>query len=160
MNKIKLVAAAIIATAFGVTALGQIIQVEYPSDYRSWQHIKTMVIEPGHPLEVPFGGIHHIYANSKAMKGLETGDYKAGAVFVFDLLSYENINQTIIEGERKRIDVMEYDAERFSNTGGWAYETFIGSSKTERLPQDVVTACHGCHMGAKASNYVFSQYRP
>ena len=51
------------------------------------------------------------------------------------------------------------DAERFADTGGWAYTTFIGNSRTKRLSQDVLTACFACHTGAKGSNYVFSKYR-
>jgi len=134
--------------------------VDYPSDYRSWQHVKTMVIQPGHALEDPFGGIHHIYANSKAMSGLTSGQYEDGAVFVFDLLDYDNSNNTIVETDRKRLDVMQYDSEQFSETGGWGFESFVGDSRTERVEQDVVTACFNCHIPAKESNYVYSQYRP
>ena len=54
----------------------------YPTDYRSWQHVKSMIIQPGHPLEDPFAGIHHIYANSSAMDGLNGAQYVDGAVFV------------------------------------------------------------------------------
>lgn len=34
--------------------------VPYPENYRQWQHVKTMVIEPGHALYGAFGGIHHL----------------------------------------------------------------------------------------------------
>ena len=37
--------------------------VGYPEGYRSWSHVKSMIIQPGHPLEDPFGGIHHSYKN-------------------------------------------------------------------------------------------------
>ena len=40
-------------------------QVPYPSSYRDWQHVKSMVIDEGHPLFGAFGGIHHLYANPK-----------------------------------------------------------------------------------------------
>ena len=134
--------------------------VDYPSGYRSWQHVKSMIIQPGHPLEDPFGGMHHIYANAKAMSGLTGGQYKDGAVFVFDLLDYDSSENTIVEAARKRIDVMQYDSQQFSETGAWGYDTFVGDSTTQRWDQDVVSACYGCHLGAKASSYVFSQYRP
>ncbi len=94
------------------------------------------------------------------MSGLTGGQYEDGAVFVFDLLGYDDSNNTIVETDRKRIDVMQKDSEKFSETGGWGYDTFVGDSATERLDQDVVVACFGCHSGAKASNYVFSHYRP
>jgi Cytochrome P460 len=159
MRRLNLTIIAVLVTVVGANAIGDIAGVDYPSTYRSWQHVKTMIIKPGHPLENPFGGIHHIYANSKAMSGLASGEYEDGAVFVFDLLNYDDSNRTIVETDRKRLDVMQYDSEQFSETGGWGYDTFVGDSATERLDQDVVTACYGCHLGTKASNYVFSQYR-
>ncbi len=134
--------------------------VDYASGYRAWQHVKSMIIQPGHALEDSFGGIHHIYANSKAMSGLADGQYKDGAVFVFDLLDYDDSENTIVEAARKRIDVMQYGIEQFSATGGWGFESFVGDSRTERVEQDVVTACFNCHIPAKESNYVYSQYRP
>ena len=134
--------------------------VDYPAGYRAWQHVKSMIIQPGHALENPFGGIHHIYANSKAMSGLTSGQYEDGAVFVFDLLDYDNSNNTIVETDRKRLDVMQYDSAQFLETGGWGFESFVGDSKTERVEQDVVTACYNCHIPAKESSYVYSQYRP
>lgn len=135
-------------------------RVNYPSGYRAWEHVKTMIIQPGHPLEDPFGGIHHVYANKKAMNGLSNGEYSDGAVFVFDLLDYDNVSNQIVETERKRIDVMQYDSRLFSETGGWGFDTFVGDSTTERMEQDVVTACYDCHVPAKQTNYVYSQYRP
>ena len=44
-------------------------EVSYPDGYRNWHHVKSMIINPGHPLHDAFGGIHHIYANEKSMKG-------------------------------------------------------------------------------------------
>ncbi len=160
MSRIYFAFMAALLVAFGPEAVGDNTGVEYPSDYRTWQHVKSMIIQPGHPLEDPFGGIHHVYANSKAMSGLTSGEYEDGAVFVFDLLGYADVDKVIVETDRKRIDVMQYDPERFSETGGWGYDTFVGDSTTERLVQDVVVSCYGCHTGAQASNYVFSQYRP
>jgi hypothetical protein len=134
--------------------------VNYPLNYRSWQHVKSMIIKPGHPLEDPFGGIHHIYANGKAMSGLNGGEYEDGAVFVFDLLGYDDENQLIVETKRIRIDVMQYDQQRFSVTGGWGFESFVGDSSSERVDQDVVLNCFNCHLPAKDSSYVYSKYRP
>lgn len=134
--------------------------VSYPEGYRSWQHVKSMVILPGHPLENPFGGIHHVYANARAMEGLRTGQYPEGAVLVFDLLEAKSENQTIQEGARKLIGVMERDSRRFAATGGWGFEGFAGDSKTERLVKDGGQSCYQCHQGAQATSYVFSAFRP
>ncbi len=35
-------------------------QVSYPEGYRQWTHVKSMVIQTGHPLFDSFGGTHHI----------------------------------------------------------------------------------------------------
>jgi hypothetical protein len=160
MRRLSLTIMAVLAAACGAKAISDNASVDYPLDYRSWQHVKSMVIQPGHALEDPFGGIHHVYANSKAMNGLTGGQYEDGAVFVFDLLDYDDSDNAIVETGHKRLDVMQYDSEKFSKTGGWGFDTFVGDSKTERLDQDVVAACFGCHASAEASNYVFSKYRP
>jgi hypothetical protein len=31
--------------------------VPYPEGYRAWRHVKSMLIEPGHPLYAAFGGL-------------------------------------------------------------------------------------------------------
>ena len=158
MQKTPLVLLLILATAFGAQVSMNPAGVDYPANYRSWRHINSMIIQPGHPLEDPFGGIHHIYANSKAFDGLEGSEYETGATFVFDLLSYIEQDKTIVQSKRKRIDVMQYDADRFADTGGWGFDTFVGNSTTERVEQNVVSACFGCHQSAKQSGYVFSKY--
>ncbi len=70
-------------------------KVPYPEGYRDWTHVKSMIIEPGHALANPFHGIHHVYANSKALTGLKGGKYSDGAVLVFDLLNYVKKDKTI-----------------------------------------------------------------
>ena len=160
MRKLNLTILVVIAAVIGAKAVGDHVAVDYPTDYRSWQHVKSMIIQPGHPLADPFGGIHHVYANSKAISGLSSGQYEDGAFFVFDLLAYDDSNETIVETDRKRLGVMQYDSERFSETGGWGYDTFVGDSTTQRLVQDAAANCYGCHTAAKESNYVFSKYRP
>jgi hypothetical protein len=160
MSRFTLVIVAALLATIGANAVADDEGVEYPLGYRTWQHVKSMLIQPGHPLEDPFGGIHHVYANPKAMSGLSSGQYEAGAVFVFDLLGYAESENVIVETGRKRIDVMQYDEAQFAETGGWGYDTFVGDSATERLDQDVVVACYACHTGTEATGYVFSQYRP
>ena len=43
--------------------------VDFPTGYRGWTHVKSMVILPGHPLFDVSAGIHHIYANASALEG-------------------------------------------------------------------------------------------
>jgi hypothetical protein len=133
--------------------------IPYPENYRNWFHVKSMLIEPGHPLEHPFQGIHHVYANSKAAKGLESGVYTDGAVLVFDLLNYFEKGRTIQEGKRKLVGIMHKDARKYSQTGGWGFQGFAEDSKTKSLVKDGGASCFACHAPQKNSDYVFSQIR-
>ena len=131
----------------------------YPEGYRNWTHIKSMLIQPGHALANPFQGIHHVYANKGAVKGLKTGRYANGSVLVFDLLNYTEQDKTIQEADRKLVGIMHRDGNKFASTGGWGFEGFGGDSKTQRLVSDGGSSCFGCHVPQKESDYVFSKYR-
>jgi len=131
---------------------------KYPDDYRHWTHVKSMVIQPGHPLYQLFGGIHHIYANWKAFKAMESGkSFPDGAVLVFDLLEVKNESNSLAEGSRKFIGVMQKDSKEFIDTGGWVFEKFRGDTK-ERVVSEPKSACFACHEAQKQKDYVFSDY--
>ncbi|MGH9790829.1 MAG: cytochrome P460 family protein [Candidatus Acidiferrales bacterium] len=134
--------------------------VAYPQGYRNWTHVKSALIGPQSPFYKTVGGLHHIYANEKAMQGYRTGRFPDGSVLVFDLFETRETEGTTIEGPRRHIDVMEKDSKRFSATGGWGYEEFKGDSQTERaLTTKAAQACHSCHEGAKNHDSVFSRFR-
>lgn len=132
--------------------------VEYPEGYRDWTHVKSMVIEPGHPLYEALGGIHHIYANDEALEASKSGTaYPDGAVLILDRLEAKSENNAVVEGARKLLAVMEKDSRRFADTGGWGFEGFKGDTR-ERVA-DPKTACFGCHEARKPNDYVFSRFR-
>lgn len=134
-------------------------QVAYPKGYRNWTHVKSMVIQPGHPLENPFQGIHHVYANKAALEGLQKGTYADGSVLVFDLLKYAEGDQVLVEGERKLVGVMQKDEAKYRATGGWGFEGFAGDSVSKRLVADGGVGCYQCHTAQKNNDFVFSNYR-
>ncbi len=134
-------------------------QVEYPEGYRQWAHIKSMLIEPGHPLENPFQGLHHVYGNKNALKGFEEGSFADGSVLVFDLLQYKQGTHAIQEGERKLIGVMQKDKKAFGVTGGWGFEAFPKNSKKDRVVADGGKSCFQCHTAQKGHDFVFSRLR-
>ncbi len=151
------------AAAAMVAGLAQAAEpaVPYPTGYRSWQHVKSMVILEGHALHGSFGGIHHLYANPKALAGYRSGKFPDGAVLVFDLLEGAPKDNAISEGARKVVGVMRKDSKRFAATGGWGYEGFGGDSKTTRVVgANAATACHACHQAQKDKDFVFSAMRP
>lgn len=134
--------------------------VPYPEGYRGWTHVKTMVIEKGHPLFEAFGGIHHLYGNKQALQGYKSGKFPTGSVIVFDLLEAKRGGGAVQEGARKVLGVMHKDAAKWQETGGWGFEGFKGNSKTERaVGKNAAAACFQCHTSQKDKDFVFSSYR-
>ena len=134
--------------------------IAYPEGYRDWTHVKSMVIQPGHPLFESFGGIHHIYANEPALRGYGRGAFPDGSVIVFDLLEATTAGGATTEGPRKVLGVMHKDAKRWPDTGGWGFEGFSGDSRTERVVADAAAkACFACHTSQKDRDFVFSRAR-
>jgi hypothetical protein len=137
-------------------------QIDYPEGYRSWTHVKSMVIhDPSHPLFDAFGGIHHVYVNQRGAETLRRGGtYPDGTVFAFDLLEANLDGGAYVEGQRKVLAVMVKDAKRYAATGGWGWEAFAGGDRTQRAVKDAAKECYDCHAPQKATDYVFSAWRP
>lgn len=135
--------------------------VPYPTGYRTWDHVKSMVIQQGHPLFAAFGGVHHIYANPKALEGYRKGGtFPNGSIIVFDLLDTKSSPGAIEEGPRKVVGVMVKDSGKWPATGGWGFEAFKGDSRTERaVGNNAATACFNCHAPQKSQDYTFSRWR-
>jgi len=153
---LHLTLAVILGTA-GVTNASD--TVDYPDGYRTWTHIKTMVLHKGHPLENPFLGIHHVYGNEQGVKGTRSGQYADGSILVFDLLKYMTADNASTEGDRILVGVMVKDSNKYQSTGGWGFEGFKGNSHTERLVNDGGQSCFSCHASQKDNDYVFTQWR-
>jgi hypothetical protein len=134
--------------------------VPYPDGFREWQHVKSMVIQEGHPLHGLVGGIHHVYANPAAMHGLKDGQgkYADGAVFAFDLLEADSGGGAISEGKRKLLAVMHRDADAFAETGGWGFAGFPAGSR-ENAIKNPAADCFQCHTERESKGYVFTTWR-
>lgn len=134
--------------------------VPYPDGYRDWHHVKSMVIGQGHPLYGAFGGIHHIYANDKALEGYRSDRFPDGSVIIFDLLEAQAADNTVTEGRRKVLGVMQKDAGAYASTGGWGFEGFGGGDRNKRVVgADAATACFACHQPQAHNDFTFSRLR-
>ncbi len=132
--------------------------IAYPLGYRDWTRVKSATVDPKSPAAGRYGGLHHIYANEKAMEGYRTGQFPDGSVIVFDLLETRDSAGTTVEGPRKFIDLMVKDSQRYAETGGWGFEEFTGDSQTDRaLTAQAKTACYNCHTKRKDNGFVFSK---
>ena len=162
MNKITNTAAIIVCIGFLIVLSTQASDesIKYPSNYRDWTHIKSMVIQEGHPLHTSFGGIHHIYANNQALIGYQSGTFPDGSVIVFDLLESNETNNAIIESHRKVLGVMEKDIQKYPYTAGWGFEGFEAGEPNNRIVGvNYKEACFTCHISQKENDYVFSKWR-
>jgi hypothetical protein len=131
--------------------------VQYPENFRRWVHVGTGVILPGGPLPESEQGMHHIFANPKAVDGYASGDFADGAVIVYELREAQQKGGVIFEGERRRVDVMIKDSTLSKSTGGWRFERFFGNDQAQDAVHDSRTACFECHANAKTHGFVFSQ---
>lgn len=134
-------------------------EAPFPADYRYWTHVKSEVVMPGHKLADGILGIHHIYANDAALEGYETGVWLDGSIIVFDLFSYEQKDNALLEGERKRMDVMYRAREYSAGTGGWSYASFFEGENWPQRAAVNIANCHACHTSADGADSVFSEFR-
>ncbi len=151
----------------GLLALAALAQEGGPDpdvklpDYREWTHVKSMVIfDEAHPLFNAFGGMHHVYANEKALAGTKAGGpYPDGSALVFVLYDVENAGGAYQAAGKKVTAVMLKDSRRYKNTGGWAFQAWDPSGAP--LVTDGGASCFACHAnGASSTDYVFSRFVP
>jgi len=135
--------------------------VPYPDGFRSWQHVKSIVVGPEHKSFPKRGGIHHYYANEKAMEGYRTGKFPNGSVIVDEAVFTKDgegqAKGITYEGDRRALDVIAKNDQLYSDTGGWGFEHFDRDSKAGVLPASARADCHSCH--SKPKDGVFSAVR-
>ena len=136
--------------------------VPYPDGFRSWTHVKSLVVGPDHESFSKRGGIHHYYANDKAVAGYRSGTFQDGSIIVDEaVFTNDGEGRTdglVFEGERRFLDVMVKDGRRFDRTAGWGYEHFDREETTGRLSVSDQATCSACHAKAP-TDHVFSRLR-
>jgi hypothetical protein len=179
--------AAVSTLALTSVAFADNDEADFPQGFRLWAHVKSMIIEEGLPVlgdpANPFNviGIHHIYANKKALRGYEdlntarpgSVTFKDGSVIVFDLLAHVPIPSAeqrlaVVEGDRKLVAVMTKNARKYAETGGWLFEVFLNEEQILTREQ-AKNVCFNCHENgdpalpiignAAKSDFVFSRLR-
>jgi len=138
--------------------------VPFPQGYRSWQHVKSIVIGPEHKSFSRRGGIHHYYANEKATEGYKTGTFPNGSIIVDEAVTAKNgegdATGILLEGARRFLDVMVKDDRLYKETGGWGFEHFEGDDPAGQLGVEQRGQCFQCHSKRKDRDLVFSVIRP
>lgn len=138
----------------------EVAPVPYPEGWRDWRHVKSMVLLPGHGLYEGLGGVHHVYANKKALQGYKSGRFPDGAIIVVDFFQEMAKDNAITEGARKVVAVAHKDSRRWKETGGWGWEAFPGGDRKQRaVGGNAASACFQCHTAKQDRDYVFSETR-
>jgi hypothetical protein len=137
--------------------------VPYPEGFRSWTVVKSLVVGPDHESFSKRGGLHHYYANEKAVVGYRTGTFPDGSMVVDEAVFMKDgdgrARGMLLEGDRRFLDVMVKDSRRFASTGGWGYGHFDRDDRAGQLSVADRAACAACHAKAPA-DHVFSRMRP
>jgi hypothetical protein len=137
--------------------------VPYPDGFRSWTHVKSLIVGPDHESFPKRGGIHHYYANDKAVAGYRSGIFQDGSIIVDEAVVTKGgegrTKGLVFEGERRFLDVMMKDSRGYERTGGWGYEHFERDETAGRLSGSDQAACFACHAKAP-TDHVFSRIRP
>ena len=153
-----------LAVAVTTTARETTTAVAFPTGYRSWQHVRTIVVGPEHPSFAGRGGIHHYYANAKAVEGYRTGTFPNGSVIVDEgVLTKDGEGRSrgvVFEADRRSLDVMVKDVKAYPDTGGWGYEHFDGAAVAPTLTAEKRKACFECHSNGGERDSVFTRIRP
>ena len=132
----------------------------FPKEFRKWAHVKSVLVGPQSAAFATEGGIHHIYANDKALEGYTSGKFPDGSVIVYDLLETKEIAGATIEGPTRRIDVMVKQSELYRATGGWEFMSFPGGNPANKtLTDERQAVCAACHASRKDHDFVFSEFR-
>lgn len=138
--------------------------VPFPQGYRSWQHVKSIVIGPEHKSFPARGGIHHYYANDKAIEGYRSGKFPNGSVIVDEGVSTKDgegqARGILLEADRRFLDVMVKNDRLYKETGGWGFDHFDGQERTGTLAVTERSKCYECHATRKERDHVFSSIRP
>jgi len=131
----------------------------YPSDFRHWRHVKSMVIfSSQNKMFDRFGGLHNIYVNDTGWPALSKSKlFPDGSMLVLELFDTSNSMGAIEpRPNHKAVYVMKKSAKLYADTGGWGFEVFPGSDEKASLKS--MTDCWNCHKEGKSRDYVKSAY--
>ncbi len=162
-SNLFLIVTAFLAAAFLVPAQEQ-PDVPYPEGFRSWHLVKSKVVGRESKSFPTRGGIHLFYANDQAVEGYRTGKFPDGSAIVDEIVALEegegDRKGTFTEGERRSLDVMIKNGERYKDAAGWGFQSFEGDSRTGMLDASARAQCGACHSQHQETDSVFSKMRP
>jgi hypothetical protein len=161
-----LVFAGILMSLGAVSTISAGDEVPFPTGFRDWFAVNSMIVTKDSPMSAQIGGLHMIYVNAKGLPTLKAGGpfpYPDGTVFADDVHDFSVKDGSYVEGSKKAVTVMVKDSKKYTTTGGWGFQVWAGGDPSKPLVPDVahsIPACFVCHTPQQAHDYVFSTYIP
>jgi hypothetical protein len=140
--------------------------VPFPTGFRDWFAVNSMIVTKDSPISSQIGGMHLIYVNAKGLPTLKAGGpfpYPDGTIFADDVHDFLEKDGSYVEGNKKAVTVMIKDGKKYSTNGGWGFQVWAGGDPSKPLVPDAAhatQACFVCHTPQKDQDYTFSTYIP
>jgi hypothetical protein len=150
-----LAVAAVLAAAFAGRAAAEPKSPPLPKDYRSWMHVRSMVVtDADHGMY----GFQDVYANKVALETFRAKTpgkpFKDGAVIVASIHEVVTEDVMVKPGAQRRVAVKVKD-HRATATGGWRYAVYDPAGKPVKID---AANCQSCHVQAKDTDFVFARF--
>lgn len=158
--------AGVLMSAGAASATSLADEVPFPTGFRDWFAVNSMIVTKDSPSFGQIGGLHLIYVNAKGLPTLKAGGplpYPDGTVFADDVHDFSVKDGSYVEGAKKAVTVMVKDAKRYPATGGWGFQVWAGGDPSKPLVPDAAHAvhvCFTCHTPQKGADYTFSTFIP
>ncbi|MGA2096047.1 MAG: cytochrome P460 family protein [Candidatus Acidiferrum sp.] len=158
--------AATLVTMGAITTVSSGDDVPFPTGFRDWFAVNSMIVTKDSPISSQIGGMHLIYVNAKGLPTLKAGGpfpYPDGTIFADDVHDFSVKDGSYVEGNKKAVTVMIKDAKKYATNGGWGFQVWAGGDPSKPLVPDAghaTQACFVCHTPQKDQDYTFSTYIP
>lgn len=151
-RKAILASAALVSLGLGAAALAEEKAAVLPRDYRSWTHVRSMVVtDPEHGMY----GFQDVYANKPALEALRgKKPFKDGSILVASIHEPVTTDGMVKPGAKRRTAVQVKDS-RAAATSGWRYAVYDPAGKPVQIDP---STCVGCHQAARDADFVFARF--
>ena len=145
-------------------------QLERPTGYREWVYVGTPVtpndLNDG---KAAFPEHHNVYIDPESWAHWKkTGEFREGAILMKELVSVGSKTAVsgngYFQGDFIGLEATIKSKKHFPDEpGNWAYYSFSTpdhktlAAEAKAFP---AASCNGCHAGAAADDWVFTQYYP
>ena len=145
-------------------------QLERPTGFREWVYVGTPVTPNDmNDGKAAFPEHHNVYIDPESWAHWkENGEFREGTILIKELVSVGSkaavSGNGYFQGEFIGLEATIKSKKHFPNEpGNWAYYSFSTPDHktltTEAKPFPAAS-CNGCHAGAAADDWVFTQYYP